>query len=444
MRPPAASRWAASRRNSVQAVELAVDPDADGLERPRCGIDSRVAAARHRAARDVGQPPGGLDRRRGTRGHDGPCDAAGVPFLAELVDHVGQRLLVGVGQHLGGRRPGGRVHAHVQDLVALKAEPPARRVELHRRHPQVHQHALDRSSPAARRAPRPSADSRRAPPRCADQTPPAPRLPGCTASGSRSNPMTRVAPASSTARACPPRPTVQSTNVPPRDGISRRQHFRHHHGLVGRLHSRAARRRQNAVFRQLQPVAVAPRLAQQLGVEPFRVPDFQVIDAPNHRDVAYNGGVFAQQRRNHHAALPVQLAFLPVEVHAVQELEPRRVVAGHLQHLLLDVQPHLHRVDRARTHPSGWSRTRRRSLARARVDRNWVGIFSRPLSSIRAEELPRSPFLSISGHKSPGRILGGEDSLVNRKPLICCNLGAVHSFNLRFYVDGPNLHLWPS
>ena len=39
-----------------------------------------------------------------------------------------------------------------------------------------------------------------------------------TAAGSRSSPINREAPPANSARACPPRPAVQSTNTPPRDG----------------------------------------------------------------------------------------------------------------------------------------------------------------------------------------------------------------------------------
>ena len=194
---------------------------------PRCGSPGTSASP----GRSASSPLRGIARRtmsascpvvsigaRCARRDDRPRDAARVPLLAELVDHVGQRLLVGAGDRLGGRRPADvsmrmssgssrrklkprpGASSCIDDTPRSASTPStpsiAARVEHLRQRAVVAVHQLDPI--AERRA------ARRA--RCA------------SAAGSRSRPISRDAPASSSARACPPSPTVQSTNSPPRDG----------------------------------------------------------------------------------------------------------------------------------------------------------------------------------------------------------------------------------
>ena len=73
------------------------------------------------------------------------------------------------------RSPARRVHPHVERLVAPEAEPPIRRVELHRRHAEIRQHPVHRRRCRARRARRRVHDSRCAPARPDRRTPPARR-----------------------------------------------------------------------------------------------------------------------------------------------------------------------------------------------------------------------------------------------------------------------------
>jgi len=56
---------------------------------------------------------------------------------------IGQRLLVSRCQHLRRGVSLGRIHAHVEDVVAPEAEPPVGRVELQRRHAKIRQHPID-------------------------------------------------------------------------------------------------------------------------------------------------------------------------------------------------------------------------------------------------------------------------------------------------------------
>ena len=121
---------------------------------------------------------------------------------------------------------------------------------------------------------------------------------------------------------------------------------------------------------------------------------------PNTRHVADNRRALAQMRRNHHASLGVELAGLPVVVHAIEKLEAGGMTAGHLQQLPLELQPGREGVNsdtlsrQARDEHVGpcWSWM---------TPRNMVGTFNRPLSSIRVGELPRSAFCSTLLHKNP-------------------------------------------
>src|SRR6185295_20096215 len=60
---------------------------------------------------------------------------------------------------------------------------------------------------------------------------------------------------------------------------------------------------------------------------------------------ADNGCAVAQVDGNDDASLRVELAGLAVVIDAVEKLEPRGMVGGDLRELLLDLEPHLHRID---------------------------------------------------------------------------------------------------
>src|SRR3954451_5688966 len=100
-----------------------------------------------------------------------------------------------------------------------------------------------------------------------------------SALGSRSSPSTRVAPVSSSARLCPPRPTVQSTNSPPRDGASRSS-------TSATMTGSCAAAMSDPELRQRLRVVVGERLGLELRDEPLVVPHLEAIDLAEHVDVA--------------------------------------------------------------------------------------------------------------------------------------------------------------
>ena len=115
-----------------ELVELAVDRDAQGLERARRGVDLHAPPGRcgNGGFDDRGQIEGGGEATGAQGLLDRARDAAAVLLLAVVADHLGQ---------LGGRQPleqgeGGlpraRVHAHVDRSGLLKREPALRPVEL--------------------------------------------------------------------------------------------------------------------------------------------------------------------------------------------------------------------------------------------------------------------------------------------------------------------------
>ena len=121
------SAWKRARRR-VAAVRLAPAQHA----RDEIGEGSRrLAAAIRRATLD-----------------DGAGDGARAPLLAQLVEDVGQRLLVERVDHVGGGRAVAR-HAHVERAVGLEGEAALRLVELHRGDADVEHHAVDGREPCA-------------------------------------------------------------------------------------------------------------------------------------------------------------------------------------------------------------------------------------------------------------------------------------------------------
>src|SRR5262245_35962368 len=117
---------------AVEPLELAVDPDANRLKRPRRRIDSRVPLARNRPPYDLGELPSRLDSNPLACGDDCPGDASRMTLFAELVNHVRERPLVHVAEGGGGRGTSRRVHPHVERIVLPKTEAAAWRIELHR------------------------------------------------------------------------------------------------------------------------------------------------------------------------------------------------------------------------------------------------------------------------------------------------------------------------
>src|SRR5262245_6079041 len=103
-------------------------------------------------------------------------------------------------------------------------------------------------------------------------------------------PMTRAAPLSSSARAWPPRPMVQSTKTPPRDGARCSSTSPTMTGSCT-IHSppsvhRMRARFSNSVLGQPLPVVVAPPFAPELLHEVLFVPDLEILDASEDANIA--------------------------------------------------------------------------------------------------------------------------------------------------------------
>ena len=111
-----------------QRVELAVDLDADRLERPLGGMTARTSGGRrNRAGDDRGQFGGRLDR---SGVDDRPRDPRREALVAVLADHAAQ-LGLGIAVHDVARRPlGVGVHPHVERSVVPVREAALGAVEL--------------------------------------------------------------------------------------------------------------------------------------------------------------------------------------------------------------------------------------------------------------------------------------------------------------------------
>ena len=127
----------------VEAFELAVHPDAQGLKRARGRIDPRVAAPRDRPSHDRREPARRVDGRVTPRVDEGARDPARESLLAVGKNRVGELALRRAGDQIGGRVAPASVHAHVERFVALKTEPTAGPIELQRRHAEIGQRAVD-------------------------------------------------------------------------------------------------------------------------------------------------------------------------------------------------------------------------------------------------------------------------------------------------------------
>ena len=126
----------------MELAELVVDGDAQRLERPRrrvlVGV-ARRAGRGHRArqAQRVGELAGfggALER---------PSDAARVALLAVLPQDAGQRLVVEAADELERGLAVLGIHAHVDRALPLPREAAARLVDLHRRHAEVRDDAVE-------------------------------------------------------------------------------------------------------------------------------------------------------------------------------------------------------------------------------------------------------------------------------------------------------------
>ena len=96
----------------------------------------------HHAGDDVGELPGARDRDLLARGDDGAGDGAGMPFFAEDVEDLGKIDLGGLRNDVCRGRTA-MSHAHIERPVQAKRVSAAGVVDLHRRHPDIHHHAID-------------------------------------------------------------------------------------------------------------------------------------------------------------------------------------------------------------------------------------------------------------------------------------------------------------
>ena len=104
-----------------------------------CLPGSRVGTA---AATMAASCPVARDRLDGAGRHDGAGNAPGEPLLAERAQHGDDVALAGPCQPLRRALPRLVVHPHIERPVLHETEAATGLVELRRRDPQVHQHAL--------------------------------------------------------------------------------------------------------------------------------------------------------------------------------------------------------------------------------------------------------------------------------------------------------------
>ena len=200
-----------------------------------------------------------------------------------------------------------------------------------------------------------------------------------SASGSRSRPITRVAPASSSARLWPPRPTVQSTKRPPRAGSSSVERL----GDAGRVRACAVHRQiPNSDSARASSSVYGSRCSFATKRSWFQTSS--VVDLAEDIDVAGHPGRVAQPRMDHDASLRVDFSGLAEVVDAVEKLEPGGMGGGHARRASLRAQARPASGRCGRTPPSGSSRTAPIRAVFSMSARKAFGILSRPLSSILA------------------------------------------------------------
>jgi len=207
-RPPGARTLAAQGREVVSSSISRLTAIPQRLERAAGGMRPARPPSQG-PGDDAGELAGRLDAAARAGPNDGPRHAPRLPFLAEPEDQVGELLLGEVVHEVrGGRSAGGGVHPHVERPVDAVAEPALPPVELHRRDAKVVQHAVGGRDGALRRlAEHPGHGFE-----IVRRTAPAARRP-CERRGVPVHATTRPTPASSSASACPPAPTVMSTTV---------------------------------------------------------------------------------------------------------------------------------------------------------------------------------------------------------------------------------------
>ena len=141
----------------VEPVELAVHPDPERLKRPRRRIDPLPAARWHAAPHDRGQFARSSATRPARHDRRARCGATAAPRRTGRSRRPAPSRSARVHQIGGASDRVDLIHPHVERLVASETEPASVAVELHRRHAEIRQHAVDRADAPRRRAPRPVA-----------------------------------------------------------------------------------------------------------------------------------------------------------------------------------------------------------------------------------------------------------------------------------------------
>lgn len=128
----------------LQDGNLLIHRDPQGLKCPGSTMNPSMAVCgRHGVAYRGGKVRGRAQRAIGSCANDGTSDSPGVPLLAISINHVGQLPFRQLIDKLSGCPAGPSVHSHVQRPLEAEAEPPRRIGQLHRRHTQVEEHAIN-------------------------------------------------------------------------------------------------------------------------------------------------------------------------------------------------------------------------------------------------------------------------------------------------------------
>ena len=124
-----------------QAIQLAIDGDAQRLKHPTGGVAVAAGRGGHRTADDVCQLQGGFNGGFFAFPHDGAGDGTGELLLAVAPEDVGQLPLVQRSHQIGGGGPL-LTHPHIQRGVVMVRKTALGCVQLVRRHADVQQNAV--------------------------------------------------------------------------------------------------------------------------------------------------------------------------------------------------------------------------------------------------------------------------------------------------------------
>src|SRR4051794_18880656 len=125
----------------LEFLELFVDEDTQGLERPRRRVNIAGLGPNH-PADEIGQRARGRERRLLTVRDDGAGNPARLPLFAEEINDVGEIAFRRARDDVG-RSRACLPHPHVERTIEAEREAAAGLVELHRGHPDVHHDAVD-------------------------------------------------------------------------------------------------------------------------------------------------------------------------------------------------------------------------------------------------------------------------------------------------------------